>query len=368
MVGLIGRNGAGKSSLLRLVGGIGKPNEGQIFTEGRLGALIDLGAGFHPDLTGRENVNLNAVIGGFRRREVNSILDDIVNFAELEAFIDSPLRTYSSGMQLRLAFSVVVYLRPQVLLVDEVLAVGDLGFQQKCLERIQHLRSEGTAILFVTHNLDQAQKSCDRIAWLEKGSIAAYGSPAEVVTAYQEETQRLIRLRTPKDYPDQHVAGGEILRVNENRFGSLDLVLQQVRVLDDAGIPTQILPTGNGAQVEMVWQVDRPVGEVIFSVSIHRQDGMLMSEVFSPVGKLPAQNGNLRLTFDRLDLAPGEYFIEVGVYPADWSVIYDYHRRVYPLVVEGEGEGKGPLRPPHRWVIEPDQTSGFVPGVSRDDI
>ncbi len=349
MVGVIGRNGAGKTSLLRLAGGIGEPDEGKISIDGRLGALIDLGAGFHPELTGRENATMNAVIAGFRRRDVRGILDDIVGFAELEDFFDSPLRTYSTGMQLRLAFSVAVHLRPEVLLVDEVLAVGDLGFQEKCLERIQQLRGQGTAILFVTHNLEQAQQLCDRIVWLESGRIKAYGSSAEVVTAYRDNIQLVTRQLAPRGYPDQKVAGGAVLRINESRFGSLEMTLQQVRVLDDAGNPAEVLTVGKGMQVEMAWQAAKPAGEVIFSAGIYRPDNTVVCEVYSTAAELPAQHGKLCVTIDRLDLAPGEYFVDVGVYPADWSCIYDFHKHVYPLLVEGRGEGKGALRPPYTW-------------------
>ena len=185
MVGVIGRNGAGKSSLLRLAGGIGQPDRGRIVVDGRLGALIDLGAGFHPELTGRENVYMNGVISGLTRRQVSAILDEIVAFAELQEFIDSPVRTYSSGMQLRLAFAVAVHVQPEVLLVDEVLAVGDLGFQRKCLDRINELRSQGAAILFVTHDLVQVQQICNRVVWLNKGRVAAWGPAEEVVSAYR---------------------------------------------------------------------------------------------------------------------------------------------------------------------------------------
>ena len=220
MVGVIGRNGAGKSSLLRLVGGVGEPDRGRIVIDGRLGALIDLGAGFHPELTGRENIYMNGVLAGYRRRQVNAILDDIVQFAELEPFLDSPVRTYSSGMQLRLAFSVAVHVNPEVLLVDEVLAVGDLGFQQKCLDRIGQMQRQGVAILFVTHDLAQAEHSCDRLVWLNGGRVAAAGSAGEVVAAYREATQRMTQQRTPADKPDQQIEGGEVLSVNRNRFGS----------------------------------------------------------------------------------------------------------------------------------------------------
>jgi len=348
MLGVIGRNGAGKTSLLRLVGGIGRPDSGTISVAGRLGALIELGAGYHPELTGRENVFMNGVISGLNRREVSAVLDEIIAFSELEEFIDSPLRTYSSGMQLRLAFAVAVHVRPEVLLVDEVLAVGDLGFQQKCLERIQQLRENGAAILFVTHDLEQAQRACDRLVWLNRGRVAASGSPADVVDSYRTAMQRATRQKTPHGAPAQNANG--LLTLNENRFGTLEVEISGVRLLDPIGGPVTVLAAGSGLNVRMDWKVARPVGEVIFSVGIHRADGALVSEVYAPPGSLSGESGQIQVAFDRLDLAPGAYFVDVGVYPSDWSASYDYHWQVYPLTVENAAEGKGPLRPPHQWM------------------
>ncbi|MEW6421922.1 MAG: ABC transporter ATP-binding protein, partial [Deinococcota bacterium] len=165
MVGLIGHNGAGKSTLLRLIGGVGRPDSGSIRTRGRIGALLDLGAGFHPDLSGRENVFILGVIAGLTRREVARRFDAIVAFAELEAFIDQPLRTYSSGMEMRLAFAVAAHTDPNILLIDEVLAVGDLAFQRKCTERIRQFREDGCTIVIVTHDMTQARELCDRVLW-----------------------------------------------------------------------------------------------------------------------------------------------------------------------------------------------------------
>jgi lipopolysaccharide transport system ATP-binding protein len=355
MVGVIGRNGAGKSSLLRLVGGVGRPDQGNIRVDGRLGALIELGAGFHPDLTGRENVYMNGVISGLSRRKVAAILDDIVAFAELEEFVDSPLRTYSSGMQLRLAFSVAVFVKPEVLLVDEVLAVGDLGFQRKCIERIRALRAAGAAILFVTHDLVQASQECDRVLWLESGQVVGWGPAAEVVDAYRENSQRAMRQRTPPDHADQVTSTGGVLKVNHNRFGSMDVELNGVRLLNGAGTMLKTLSSGDALAVEMDWRArstDTRLAEVIFGVGIFCADGQVAGEVFSPPSLLPGSAGHLRLDFERLDLAAGEYFVEVGAYPADWSCIYDYHSQVYSLKVESAADGKGPLRPPHRWLFE----------------
>jgi lipopolysaccharide transport system ATP-binding protein len=184
MAGIIGRNGAGKSTLLRLVGGVGEATQGRITTQGRIGALIDLGAGFHPDLTGRENVFINGVISGLTRREVAINFDSIVAFAELEEFIDSPLRIYSMGMQIRLAFSVAVHIQPDILLIDEVLAVGDAAYQKKCLERIAWFKAQGCAILLVSHDIGLVSRLCDEALWLEAGRVRAHGAPGEVVGQY----------------------------------------------------------------------------------------------------------------------------------------------------------------------------------------
>ncbi|OGO35103.1 MAG: hypothetical protein A2W35_11475 [Chloroflexi bacterium RBG_16_57_11] len=189
MVGIVGRNGAGKSTLLRLVGGVGKADRGRIITQGRIGALIDLGAGFHPDLTGRENVFINGVISGLTRREVAQNFDSIVAFAELEDFIDSPLRIYSMGMHMRLAFSVAVHIQPAILLIDEVLAVGDHTYQIKCLERIVQYKAQGCAILLVSHDTSLVSRLCDEVIWLEAGRMAAHGEATEVVGQYLVEME-----------------------------------------------------------------------------------------------------------------------------------------------------------------------------------
>jgi lipopolysaccharide transport system ATP-binding protein len=183
-VGLVGRNGAGKSTLLRLIGGVGQPDEGSIRVNGRLSALLTLGAGFHPELTGRENVIINGVIGGLTRREVSKKFDEIVSFAELEDFIDSPLRTYSLGMQMRLAFSVALHSAPDIFLIDEVLAVGDLAFQRKCLDRIAQLKARECTIILVSHDVSTIAKFCDEAVWLNTGKVAAHGPSRGVVDRY----------------------------------------------------------------------------------------------------------------------------------------------------------------------------------------
>jgi len=189
-VGMIGPNGAGKSTLLRLIGGVGRPDQGTIKTHGQIGALLDLGSGFHPELTGRENVFVSGVIAGLTRREVVERFDAIVAFAELETFIDSPLRTYSTGMQMRLGFAIAAHMEPELLLIDEVLSVGDLSFQRKSFERIAEFKAKGCTIVVITHDLPCIRELCDEVLWLQEGRLIAYGSAAEVVDQYVIATER----------------------------------------------------------------------------------------------------------------------------------------------------------------------------------
>lgn len=191
MVGVIGHNGAGKSTLLRLIGGVGQPDAGRIDVQGRLGALLELGAGFHPELTGRENALINGVISGLTKAEVASRFDSMVDFAELEDFIDSPLRTYSSGMIMRLAFAVAAHIEPDVLLIDEVLSVGDLAFEAKCLQRIEAFKARGCTILLVSHDAQQVEQLCDEVIWLRAGRLVAHGPARDVVESYVKEMSDL---------------------------------------------------------------------------------------------------------------------------------------------------------------------------------
>lgn len=185
-VGIIGQNGAGKSTLLRLVCGLGHPTSGRTRVDGRVAALLELGVGFHPHLTGRENLYVSAIVSGLRRVEVDKRFDDIVQFAEIEQFIDQPLRTFSLGMQMRLAFSVAVHVDPDVLIIDEALAVGDAHFQQKCVHRIEDFRRQGKTMLIVSHDMDMIRRFCSRAIWLQHGQIIIDGPAPKVTTAYED--------------------------------------------------------------------------------------------------------------------------------------------------------------------------------------
>src|SRR5262250_879027 len=188
--GIIGRNGSGKSTALKLVAGITKPTSGAVDVQGRISALIELGAGFHPEISGRENVFINGIMLGLSKREIQQRFDDIVDFAELREFIDAPVKTYSSGMYMRLGFAVAIHVNPDVLLVDEVLAVGDEGFTHKCLDKFAEFRRRGKTVLLVTHSLGLVEHLCDEVVWLESGHLRAQGDPKRVVDAYLSAVEK----------------------------------------------------------------------------------------------------------------------------------------------------------------------------------
>jgi lipopolysaccharide transport system ATP-binding protein len=359
-LGVVGRNGAGKSTLLALVGGIGRPTEGAITTGGRIRALLDLGSTFHYDLTGRENVFVAGVIAGLTRREVQDRFAAIVEFAELEAFIDNPVRTFSTGMRMRLAFAVAAHTDPEILLVDEVLAVGDLGFQYKCLERIAEFKRNGCAILLVSHDTSNIERLCDDVLWLRGGRVEAHGDPKDVVERYLGDLMAETRRRMAHDQPPVKTAAGHELRMNENRFGSLELEIIDVRVVGAGGEPIDELDHGGPATVLIDYRTSGPIPSPRFGVSICRDDGFVCYEATTAGDAyvLPDVNGRGRiaLALERLDLVAGTYYVDVGAYEYDWAYAYDLQCGVYPLRVRGSAAVKGVLWAPHRWLVEKDGT------------
>jgi len=354
MLGVIGTNGAGKSTLLRLLGGVGRPDKGSVKVNGRIGALLDLGAGFHPDLTGRENVFVGGIVAGLTRKQVAQRFDSIVEFAELQSFIDNPLRTYSTGMQMRLAFAVAVHTEPDVLLIDEFLSVGDLSFQSKCLERIAQFKAQGCAIVLVSHNAEQIQQLCDEALWLRNGQVVAYGEPEVVAGQYIAEMRSETQRRTPVEQPAVLTPSGAELRVNENRFGSLDLEIIDVRLLDSKGFAITELESGDSLRIEIKYQSHQSIYAPIFGVTISQEDGLPCYDTNTKIANLSLPfiqqgQGRIALELKRLDLKGGKYFVDVGVYERDWAYAYDYHWHVYPLLVRSNASGKGILYPPHHW-------------------
>ncbi len=337
MIGVIGRNGAGKSTLLRLLGGVSRPDEGSVKIRGRVSGLLSLGVGFHADLTGRENVYISGVISGLTRREVSDRFDAIVDFAELHHCIDSPLRTYSSGMQMRLGFAIGIHTDPDVLLIDEVLAVGDVAFQRKCLRRIAQLKAEGHTIVLVSHDAAQVRDLCEEVLWLERGRKVDHGPAAEVVRKYITDVGFETRRRTPSTWPTLSTTTGVELRVHENRFGSLEMEILDVRLLGLDGAPTAEVSRDDPLHVEFDYLVPAPVQGPIFGISIVDQDGMDCYHTRSDEGGIAPESlgvsGRLAVRIPSVPLLNGNYCVEISACDYNWTFAYDYHRRAYPLRV-----------------------------------
>jgi ABC-type polysaccharide/polyol phosphate transport system ATPase subunit len=308
-LGIIGRNGAGKSTVLKLLSSITRPTSGSVRVRGKLAALIEVGAGFHPDLTGRENVFLNGTILGLKRRRIHALFDRIVEFAELESFIDTPVKRYSSGMYVRLGFAIAAHVDPEVLLIDEVLAVGDLAFQQKCLQRIQELKRAGTTMIFISHNLNAVQRICDRALFLARGEVAAEGEVATVIQAYREqvvtrERQRLASLRA-KQQARQPDGGAGAVRIDA------------IELHDADGQPAESFATGDSLTIEVGYTCARRVERPRVTIGIDRLDGLVCHVVSAPNGQVavPPMDGQgvLRLTYPALQLLPNTYRVSVEI-------------------------------------------------------
>lgn len=361
MVGIMGTNGAGKSTLLRLIGGVGRPDEGQIHVSGRIGALLDLGAGFHPDLTGRENVYVNGVISGLSRKEVSRSFDSIVHFAELEDFIDSPLRVYSTGMQMRLAFAIAAHIEPEVLLIDEVLAVGDISFQQKCIQRIKRFKSQGCTILLVSHDPAFIIDLCDEAIWLRAGRLVSHGDAAMITDQYLGERKSETERRTPREWPTRQTSIGTELVINQNRVGSMEMEIANVNMTNLQGDPVTEIENGDPLRLEIEYMCSRPIEAPIFEVLITKEDDFICYYTSTDATslKLPTLQGQGKITlvFERLDLVQQTYYLDLGVYTKDWLYAYDYHWHVYPLKVHARENIQGILHPPHRWELGPSSFS-----------
>jgi lipopolysaccharide transport system ATP-binding protein len=355
MLGILGRNGAGKSTLMRLIGGVGKPDEGDIEVKGQISGLLELGAGFHPDLTGRDNTFINGVISGLTRRDVKRKFDEIVAFAELEKSIDKPLRTYSAGMRMRLSFAIAIHTRGEILLIDEVLAVGDVAFRHKCFERIKKLKSEGRTIVFISHNTNQIKSFCDKALWLHAGRVMKYGTPEEVVNDYLKKMEL-----EPYDSVSSTKQTSKSIRsklsINENSCRNSNPKILSVRLLDLDGLPVTGLNSGDPLRVEIEFQTFQPIETPIFGVGIYRKDHQVCCRTnTSATGlSLPTIQGRekIKLCLERLDLEGGKYYINVGIYEQNWNYTYDYHWNAHQFFVRPtRGDRKSILNPPLRWEI-----------------
>ena len=348
-VGVIGANGAGKSTLLRLASGLGRPTSGRVALPDRTASVLSLGDAFDLTLSGRENALTATLVAGVRRREAQRRLDAVMAFAELESFADAPMRTYSDGMRLRLAFGVIAQLEPDALLLDEVIAVGDLRFQAKCMERVRELRQHGAAVVFASHDLDKVTEECSRAVWLQAGGVRSAGDAATVVGEYRQamRSDTIERTPAPSAGPDGW------LELRRNRFGTQELQIVRVEVLDGDGVPTREVATGDPLRIVLELRGECAIDEPIVGVSVHRvDDGVVCWDVNTETDGVrlgSVETLTVEVEIDRVDLMPGEYAIDPGVYRGDWAHALDYHWQAYPLRVTGRGGGHGVARPPLHW-------------------
>jgi lipopolysaccharide transport system ATP-binding protein len=339
-VGLIGVNGSGKSTFLRLAAGVTAPSEGQVTrNSGRVGAILSLGDGFHPLLTGRENAMTGAILAGLSRREATQKMPEILEFCELGDAIDDPLRTYSSGMFVRLAFSVAAHVDADLLLVDEALAVGDLAFSQKCLDHLERIRAGGVTIVLASHDLSVVRRLCDRVAWFRQGRIELVGEPDHVIERYEKAmVERTIAL-TPES------------RAAVNAIGSGEVEIDQLSITTRDELEAESIPTGWPLKLVMGLTPHLTVDDARAGFSVHRETGERCLDLSTCVSLTAGKRCAIILDLERLDLAAGSYHIDAGVYSPDWDHAYDYRWQASWVTVSGAASA-AMLAPPHTWVVK----------------
>jgi ABC-type polysaccharide/polyol phosphate transport system ATPase subunit len=387
-VALVGGNGSGKSTLLKLMAGLLRPTTGTVEIDGRVAALIELGAGFHPEISGRENVFINGAVLGLKRAEIESRYDDIVSFAGLEGFIDEPVKNYSSGMYVRLGFSVAIHTDPEILLVDEVLAVGDEAFSHRCLRRIEQFLRSGRTLVLVSHDLALVQELCDRALWLDAGEIALAGHPRQVVDAYREaiaeaegrehkeakdaEVAREAEPHAAARGAEGHGAGnvGERLAgerpaadrvepaagaTDALRWGSRAAEIVAARLHDGNGDETYHLRSGSEARFVVEIEADRPLDDFVIGIGIFTPRGIECWGTNTDLAGLRPRRlagaATVVVRCPELRLAPGEYLVDLAIHARDGAP-YDYRRRIFAFTVTARERGVGIYLPRHQWAFE----------------
>jgi ABC-type polysaccharide/polyol phosphate transport system ATPase subunit len=377
-LGVIGRNGSGKSTLLKLVAGITKPTTGAVVVNGRISALIELGAGFHPEISGRENVFINGIMLGLTKREVARRFDEIVEFAEMKEFIDAPVKTYSSGMYMRLGFAVAINVDPDVLLVDEVLAVGDEGFTHKCLDKFAEFKRRGKTILLVTHSLGLVERFCDDALWMDGGQLKGMGDPKRIVGAYitdvevSEEHQLAAGDARARDaavlvspdepasaiLPDNPIETAEgpadMFRATEGRWGSREIEITDVQLVGADGVAGHVFHSGQSLAIQIALRSPVENGDFVIGIGIFNAEGVCCYGTNTSLEELKAVrilgDAQARFTIDSLDLVEGTYKLDVAIHKLD-GYPYDYHRLLYTFRVKSRTKDVGIYRPRHQWAF-----------------
>jgi lipopolysaccharide transport system ATP-binding protein len=361
-LGIVGANGSGKSTLLKLVAGIYRPDSGTVRVRGRVAPLIELGAGFHPELTGRENVVINGIILGLSQREVRRRLDAIVEFAGMREFIDAPARTYSSGMYMRLGFAVAVHLDPDVLLMDEVLAIGDEAFARKCADRFAEFRRMGKTLLLVGHEAGAVERWCDEAVWLDHGVIRAAGAPHKVIDLYRQAMSEQESDVLARAYDRPSTTGAvRIPSEGRDRWGTGEIEIERVRLDDSFGHERYVYTAGEPLTLRFAYRVHRPVERPVFGFAIVRNDGLWIYGTDTTLAKIAlpelGRSGDVQVTIDSIGLVSGRYFVDVAVHAEDGTP-FDYHSRRYPFSIRDDVVERGVTKIQHRWRVVPDAAGG----------
>lgn len=353
-IGLIGHNGCGKSTTLKLLTRIMYPDSGSIKMQGRVSSLIELGAGFHPDMSGRENIYTNAAIFGLNKKEIDSRIQSIIDFSELKDFIDNPVRTYSSGMYMRLAFSVAINVDADILLIDEILAVGDANFQSKCFNKLREIKSHGTTIVIVSHSLGQIEQICDRSIWIHEGLIKAEGPPKEIDLEYLDYMSRKIQDRNKKS---EEAADTEEPAENKDgkRWGSGEARIKRIRSFASDGTEQSVFRVGEDIRLTVDYTVKKPVQDAVIGFGIFDMNGVQCYGTNTRIDKLPeltlTKDGTAEITMNNVQLLSGEYMIDIAIEQGE-GIPVDYYRQAYKIQMLSAYGDAGIARVDHTWNLQ----------------
>ncbi len=353
-VGLIGHNGCGKSTTLKLLTRIMYPDAGEIKMSGRVSSLIELGAGFHEDMSGRENIYINASIFGLSRKEIDERMEAIINFSELQDFIDNPVRTYSSGMYMRLAFSVAINVDADILLVDEILAVGDVNFQAKCFNRLREIKGQGTTIVIVSHSMDQSEQICDRSIWIHEGDIRRQGRPRDVHPEYLDFMGEKRQERAEKEKEEAPQEKTEPIAKEEKRWGNGDARIRKVMILGRDGRERSVIKTDEQVTISIKYEIKNTVEDAVIGIGFFRSDGVQCYGTNTRIDKLPEfkliRDGVAEVKIASLNLIPGQYLLDVAI-ESQIGIAVDYFREACRFEVFSDVSDVGVARIAHQWNI-----------------
>lgn len=373
-VALIGHNGCGKSTTLKLLTKIIYPDYGTIEMKGRVSSLIELGAGFHPDMSGRENIYINAAIFGLTKKEIDERVDDIIRFSELEEYIDNPVRTYSSGMYMRLAFSVAINVDADILLIDEILAVGDAGFQTKCFNKMKEIKATGTTIVLVSHSMGQVEQICDRSIWIHEGKIMKEGKPRDVDPEYldymgeqrqkiaereeeekQEEKKQEEQKQGEKRAEEKKIGEKKAEEKKKLRWGNGFARITGVHMNRESKRDAVSFKTGEKVEIVLEYEVNKIVEDAVFGIGIFRVDGLQCYGTNTRIEQLEKfdlkTNGMVKITINDFELLPGNYTLDVAI-ECEVGIPVDYYKEAYRFEMQSTIGDVGVTRLNHNWNLD----------------